>query len=360
MKTITVEVSKTYDVQIGAGLLDEAGRLLMGLAKSGTVAVVTDDVVDTLYASRLLGVLSVAGFKTVKFVFEHGERHKNADTYIRLLNFLADNQLTRSDTIVALGGGVVGDLAGFAASTYLRGIRLVQIPTTVLAAVDSSVGGKTAIDLDAGKNLAGTFYQPDLVICDTSLMDTLTDETFRDGLAEVIKYAVIADTELFSLLQKPIRPQLEEIIARCVTVKRDVVTIDEKEAGPRKLLNFGHTVGHAIEARSGYTILHGHAVAAGMAITAHAAVKMGICGEKTALDLVALIASLGLPTTSAFSPAELAAEALHDKKRTGDTITLVLPQAIGTCVLQQTPTNQLERFISLGLQGGIKHEADDH
>ena len=198
MRTIQVNASRSYEIHIGAGLLPEAGEKIRPFCPGGLCAVVTDDIVDGLYADRLEQSLASADLRVVKFVFSHGEQGKNAENYLSLLNFLAESGLTRADCVVALGGGVPGDLAGFAAATYLRGVGFVQIPTTLLAAVDSSVGGKTAIDLPAGKNLAGAFYQPDLVLCDTDTLATLPDKQFRAGCAEVIKYAMLFDAEMFS------------------------------------------------------------------------------------------------------------------------------------------------------------------
>ncbi len=350
MKKITVNTSKVYDILIGAGLLDKAGDCVAHVTKGRSAAIVTDDHVDALYGDRLAGSLSGAGFSVVKHVIPHGEPSKNAANFIALLNFLAHAQLTRPDAVIALGGGVVGDLAGFAASAYMRGIGFIQIPTTLLAAVDSSVGGKTAIDLDSGKNLAGSFYQPDLVLCDYALLDTLSEDCYRDGLAEVIKYGIIADAKLFDMLNPPVKLRIEEIIARCVTIKRDVVTIDEKEQGQRKLLNFGHTIGHAVETCSNYEISHGKAVAIGMAIISRASSKMGICDEATSRQIVALIKSFGLPVTTEFSAGELTGAALSDKKRTGGIITLVVPEQIGMCVLRETPVSELAYIIGLGLK----------
>ena len=275
MRTIQVNASRSYEIHIGAGLLPEAGEKIRPFCPGGLCAVVTDDIVDGLYADRLEQSLASADLRVVKFVFSHGEQGKNAENYLSLLNFLAENGLTRADCVVALGGGVPGDLAGFAAATYLRGVGFVQIPTTLLAAVDSSVGGKTAIDLPAGKNLAGAFYQPDLVLCDTDTLATLPDKQFRAGCAEVIKYAMLFDAEMFSDLMvsgPAFRP--ESVIARCVEFKREIVTADEFDRGCRQLLNLGHTVGHAVEKLSGFTVLHGQAVAIGMSVIARA------CAEK--------------------------------------------------------------------------------
>ena len=213
MKTVTVSASRRYDILIERGLLRRAGELVRGVTNAGTVMLVSDDSVWPLYGEAVQKSLVDAGFSVCRFVFPHGESSKCAKTYLALLDALCENQLTRADAVVALGGGVVGDLTGFAASTYLRGIGFIQIPTTLLAAVDSSVGGKTAIDLPAGKNLAGTFYQPCLVLCDPDCLDSLPDEIFRDGCAEVIKYAVLGNAPFFDELKNtPPRTHLEHII----------------------------------------------------------------------------------------------------------------------------------------------------
>jgi 3-dehydroquinate synthase len=275
------------------------------------------------------------------FIFPHGEHSKSIETLASLLSFLAEHKVARNDTIAALGGGVTGDLTGFAAACYMRGIKFVQIPTTLLAMVDSSVGGKTGINLPAGKNLAGAFYQPQAVLCDISTLDTLSDETFRDGCAEIIKYGVLADRNLFNT---PIRENLEYVIARCVEIKRDIVNEDEFEAGRRKLLNLGHTVGHAIEKLSGYTVTHGHAVAAGMAIVSRAS------GCPDAPEIITMLERYRLPINTAYNAQELARACLSDKKRAGDCITMIFPERIGQCVLKNIPVNELEPLIQRGLE----------
>ena len=238
MKTVTVSASRRYDILIERGLLRRAGELVRGVTNAGTVMLVSDDSVWPLYGETVQKSLAAAGFSVCRFVFPHGESSKCAKTYLALLDALCENRLTRADAALALGGGVVGDLTGFAASTYLRGIGFIQIPTTLLAMVDSSVGGKTAIDLPAGKNLAGTFYQPWLVLCDPDCLDSLPDEIFRDGCAEVIKYAVLGNAPFFEELNRtPPHAQLEHIIETCVRMKRDIVAQDEFDRGQRQLLN---------------------------------------------------------------------------------------------------------------------------
>jgi 3-dehydroquinate synthase len=350
MKTITVNASRIYDIIIGAGILDEAGILIRKTVGGQTAAVITDDTVAALYGKRLADNLEKNGYRVVQYVFPHGEASKNADTFLSVLNFFAEEKLSRTDIVIALGGGVTGDIAGFAASCYMRGVPFIQIPTTLLAMVDSSVGGKTAINLSAGKNLAGTFYQPELVLCDISLLSTLATDVFRDGCAEVIKYGVIADYALFRALETPIAEQLEDVIARCVEIKRDIVAEDEFENGNRKLLNFGHTVGHAIELLSGYQISHGHAIAAGMAAETHAAVRMGICEAHCLRDILDMLRRYGLPDNTPFEADKIARACLSDKKRDGGSITMIFPVETGKCVLKEIPVSELEAVIRLRLE----------
>jgi 3-dehydroquinate synthase len=349
MKTITVHASRTYNIHIGRGLLDHAGTYTECLSGVQKIAVVTDDQVDALYSARLLSSLSHGGYATCIFVIPHGEASKSAGNYIRLLNFLAENKLTRSDAIFALGGGVVGDLAGFAAATYQRGIRFVQVPTTLLAAVDSSVGGKTAIDLDAGKNLAGAFWQPSLVLCDCDTLRTLDAAIFRDGCAEVIKYGIIRDRVLFDKLRAPVQDQVDDIIARCVEIKRDIVCADEFDTGLRQILNFGHTVGHAIEACSHYTLSHGSAVAAGMVIISRAAMAMGICSPECFNAVHDMVLRYDLPDRSPYPAETLLAVMRSDKKRSGNTINLILPEQIGKCTIHTADIARLEDILKAGI-----------
>jgi 3-dehydroquinate synthase len=350
MQTINVKASGSYDVIISAGLLFESGNYIKKSVGGSAAAIITDDKVYPLYGQEVENSLSDAGYNTVKYIIKNGEASKNAANYIKILNFLSDNRLTRSDVVVALGGGVVGDLAGFAAATYLRGIHLIQIPTTLLAAVDSSVGGKTAIDLDAGKNLAGAFYQPDLVLCDYSAMSTLDETVLRDGCAEIIKYGVIADKELFYKLFTPVNEQLEDIIARCVLIKRDIVCEDERDNGVRRLLNFGHTIGHAAEVCSGYNIPHGSAVSMGMAAFSRACAAAGICSPACCEEIVGLLKRYKLPTEVPFDCEELFDAALSDKKRSDSIINIVVPVEIGRCVVKKITLDELKEIIRLGIK----------
>ena len=350
MTTIEVNTSRSYHVEIGAGLLSELGPKVAALGKANKVCIVSDSNVWPLYGAAADASLRLAGLETCSFVFPAGEASKNAGTFLELLNFLAENHLTRSDILVALGGGVVGDLTGFAAACWLRGVRFVQVPTTLLAAVDSSVGGKTAIDLPAGKNLAGAFCQPSLVLCDTDCLATLPGEVFRDGCAEVIKTAILFDEPLFmELVRDGLTFDRERVIAACVSHKRDIVTADEFDRGQRNLLNLGHTFGHAAETLSDFTVSHGKAVAIGTAIAARAAVECRFCDQGTATRIMWLLEKCGLPIFTHHSAAELTEAALSDKKRSRDTINLVLPRRIGECALCPTPISELESQIQSGL-----------
>ena len=349
MKTVTVNASTKYDVLIGENLLDNIGTIIKEKIGACRICIVTDDTVSELYGKRAEDSLQQADFDTVTFVFPHGEESKNTSTLIELTEFLAKNRFTRSDAIVALGGGVVGDLAGFAASVYLRGIKFVQVPTTLLAAVDSSVGGKTAVDLVAGKNLMGAFHQPSLVICDVKTLDTLPSQTFSDGCAEVIKYGVINDRAFFDELKLGIKNNIENVIAQCVAHKADIVAQDEFDKGCRQLLNLGHTVGHAIEAYSNFEISHGSAVAIGMVVVTRIAVALDLCKSSELDELIFILKSNGLPTNCPYSAMVLAEIATVDKKRSGDAISFVVPYGIGNCQLMKISVDELVSFISKGL-----------
>ena len=349
MKTVHIDASRSYDVRIGRGLLDDCGRQIAERVRCASAAVVADDTVYALYGERVCASLEAAGVHTVCYVFPHGEKSKNLLEYAKILNFLAENRVTRADALIALGGGVTGDLGGFAAATYLRGIPFVQLPTTLLAAVDSSVGGKTAVDLPAGKNLAGAFYQPELVLCDLDTLDSLPREIFLDGCAEVIKYAVLGSRELFALLADiPSGKGLEEVTARCVEMKRDFVQSDELDRGARQMLNLGHTFGHAAEASSRFTLSHGKSVAIGMAMILRAACSRGLCSAETRDAVIALLQRYGLPTECPY-PADMLLGALSaDKKIFGTRLNLVVPTDIGACRLLPVGVDELSGWLRDG------------
>lgn len=350
MKTIMISASKQYNVKIDAGLLSALGRETADICKSTKAAIVSDSTVWPLYGEAAQKSLEDAGFQVVSYVFPAGESSKSGSVYLSLLNFLAENQMTRSDCLVALGGGVVGDMTGFAAATYLRGIAYIQVPTTLLAAVDSSVGGKTAIDLPAGKNLAGAFYQPRLVLCDTDVLNTLPEDIFRDGCAEVIKYGILYDPELFSHLSRNgLSFDREAVISRCVELKRNVVMEDEFDTGLRMKLNLGHTIGHGVEAQSHFSLSHGKAVAIGIAVVTRSAAKLGVCDAACRDQILAVLDLFGLPTRAACTAEEIYRCALSDKKRCGGTVSLIVPERIGRCIIRRTPVCELQSFVEAGL-----------
>jgi 3-dehydroquinate synthase len=350
MKTVRVNTTKPYLIKIGSNLLQTIGAEVTALGGVTKVCIVSDSNVFPLYGEIVLNSLEQAGFTVTHFVFPAGEQMKNAQTFLELLNHLASSEVTRSDCIVALGGGVVGDLAGFTASCYLRGIRLVQVPTTLLAAVDSSVGGKTAIDLDAGKNLVGAFWQPSLVICDTDTLNTLSKDIFRDGCSEVIKYAVLYDPDLFEeLMVSGMDFDREAVITRCVEWKRDVVAKDEYDTGCRMKLNLGHTIGHGVEAKSDFSISHGKGVSIGMAIVARAAAKFGMCDDICRLKIQNILTRFQLPVSTDYAAEEIYTYTLSDKKRAGSYIRLIIPREIGRCDIVPTPITELKTFIEAGL-----------
>ncbi|NLV86806.1 MAG: 3-dehydroquinate synthase [Clostridiales bacterium] len=351
IKSVRINAGKGYDVSIGENLLGSCGDVIGKTINPCRAAIITDSNVERLFLSTVADSLENEGFSVSTFSFPAGEQSKSIGTLSNILEFLGESRLTRTDCVLALGGGVTGDLAGFAAGTYLRGIRYVQIPTTFLAAVDSSVGGKTGINLMTGKNLAGVFVQPEAVICDVSCVKQLPDEVFADGAAEAIKTGILSGEDLFSLFETgDVKPSLAEIIKMCVTFKGSIVEADEFEAGLRKTLNLGHTVGHAIEKCSNYAISHGHAVAAGMAVIARAADRLGFSSTPVAPRIEKTLIRNSLPIYTDFSAENLTAAALSDKKRSGEEITLVIPDSIGRCYLKKIPVSTLHSVINAGLE----------
>ncbi len=341
MRSIHIQAGN-YDVLVGGGLLRQAGERLRSLGRKGKAFIVSDDTVYALYGQPLASALEAAGFQTAHYIFPHGEQHKTMSTLSCVLEAMAASDMTRADFAVALGGGVVGDVTGFAAAVYMRGIPFVQIPTTLLSAVDASVGGKTAVDLSRGKNLAGAFHQPCLVLCDTDILRALPPSLTAEGSAEMIKCGVLADPDLFDSMENGAwRRDLESAVSACVAIKARLVDEDPFDNGARQLLNLGHTFGHAVEALSLFTISHGQAVAAGTVMAFRAA------GLDPAPMLRAAKAC-GLMTESPYSWQELSQAALHDKKRRGGKITLVLPERIGKCALKTIPVEELPDYFRRG------------
>ena len=344
MTTIEVNASTKYKVHIGKGLLGTSGEMISKVISPCKAAIISDDKVFPLYGKAVRESLENCGFSVVEYAFPNGEASKNISTFAEILEFLASSKLSRTDIVVALGGGVVGDMAGFCAAAYLRGIRFVQIPTTVLAACDSSVGGKTAIDLMAGKNLAGAFHQPSIVICDTDTFNTLDDRQVSCGYAEIIKYGIICDEKLFEDLLCD-EKDIEKILSVCVSIKRDIVERDEKESWDRKLLNLGHTLGHAVEKHSAFTLTHGEAVAIGMVMISKISEAHGF-GENITERLLPMLSHYRLPCEYDITDKELFDIATGDKKVDGSSITLVLPERIGKCRLEKFTLAEFFEIIS--------------
>lgn len=352
-KAVTIGTKEPYPVIIGDNLLSECGEIISGEIKPCRAALISDENVMSLYGQNVAASLEGARFSVSVFTFPAGELSKTPETLFSILDFLAMNEFDRSDVIVALGGGVVGDIAGFASAIYMRGMQLVQIPTSLLAMVDSSVGGKTGVDLEKGKNLVGAFKQPSIVICDAEVQKSLPDEQFACGMGEIIKYAMICDEKLFELLsQTSGRKALSEetrknIISRCVEIKGDIVARDEFDKGERQLLNFGHTIGHAVEKLSDYKIGHGQAVGIGMAMMTDISEKLGLCPAGTKNRLIEVLKKFELPYASDFSPKALADAIVMDKKRRGDEITLIMTEKIGTCFCKNVAVSEIEGLMNM-------------
>lgn len=343
MKTLRVNLpNREYDIKIENGILNQAGKLVKEIINPCRVAVVTDSNVGPLYAQKLLSSLAAAGFQPHLTTVPAGESSKSLEVLSSLYNKILDTGITRSGLIIALGGGVVGDLTGFCASTLLRGIPFVQIPTTLLAQVDSSVGGKVAVNLPKGKNLVGTFYQPKLVIIDPTCLETLSDRTFSDGMAEVIKYGVILDEDFFKKLEslpsrQGIMDIIDDVIFRSCQLKKMVVEEDELDLGRRMILNFGHTFGHAIEKKYNFTdYTHGEAVAAGMVMAAEYGENTGISAPGTALRIRKLVSAFNLPQDVAIDSQSFLDAVKVDKKGEGNIVSLVIPEKIGKVILKRT------------------------
>lgn len=346
MLTIPVGLGeRSYPIHIGAGLLDQAGGYIREALGECAAAIVTDDHVAPLYLERVTKSMEEAGFHTVSIVLPHGEPTKSLQSLTQLYTFFSENHITRKDMVVALGGGVIGDLSGLAAATWLRGVRFVQIPTTLLAQVDSSVGGKVAVDLPQGKNLVGAFWQPSLVLCDPDTLKTLTDDYWHDGLGEVVKYGCICDEPLFALLEQhacggreALMAVMDQILRHCIQAKADVVAQDERDTGLRMTLNFGHTIAHAVETCQHYTgYRHGEAVAIGMHVISHLAESRGMCEQGTSERLDRLLAASGLPMALPDIPEPDLLKAMsQDKKNEGKALNIILLDRIGACRIHKT------------------------
>lgn len=346
---LTVQTAKPYSILLERGLLAQTGKHCLPLFSTGTRAmVISDSNVFPLYGETVMDSLRQAGYEVHSCVFPAGEQSKLLSTVETFYRALAENGFTRSDFIVALGGGVTGDMAGFAAATFLRGIDFVQIPTTLLAQVDSSVGGKTGVDLPFGKNLVGAFHQPRLVLIDPDTLSTLPPHFFADGMGEVIKYGCIRRPALFKyLMEEDAREHLEEVIYECVDCKRQVVEADALDKGERMILNFGHTLGHALEKLHGFSGLsHGEAVGIGMVLIAKAGERAGLTAPGTSEKIVTLLERYNLPTATDRNMDELAKATALDKKSAGKNLRLILLHDIGDAYIYTIPAADLQMFLS--------------
>lgn len=346
MKKLTVNVGKSYEILIERGLLKQAGALISHVTKAKRIAIITDSNVAPLYESTIRESLKSAGFNVFTHTFPAGESSKTLSSIGEMLEFMAENSLDRKDLVVALGGGVCGDMAGYAAASYLRGIDFVQIPTTLLAQIDSSVGGKTGVDLPQGKNLCGAFHQPILVIIDPDVLSTLSDKFFVDGMGEAIKYGCIKSRKIFDKLKKEnAKDFVEQLIFECVDIKREVVENDEKEQGERALLNFGHTFGHAIEKYYNFRgFSHGEAVSIGMVMAAKIGEELGVTDIGTAEEIGHLLTKCKLPNSTTAQFENLIEAMGADKKRDGDSINFVLLNSIGKSFIYPMKMNQFQEL----------------
>ncbi len=339
MKQILINTSTKYNVTVGKDLLCRVHEIFSDL-NGRSVVLVTDDNVDALYADTVIS--SLENICTVyKFVFKNGEESKNINTLYQILEFCAASGLDRTSALVALGGGVVGDISALASALYMRGIAFYNIATSLLAMIDSSVGGKAAIDLPSGKNLAGVFKQPHGVICDVDVLSTLPAEVFTGGMGEAIKYNVLYGTDIDC--------DLQTLVCGCVQAKNECVSADEFDRGNRAYLNLGHTPAHAIESCSDYTVPHGLAVGTGLAIMVRASEKMGWCTSDTKDKILDMLRRHSLPLTTEYSAKQLADKIRSDKKAEGDGVTFIIPEQIGKCGMKKIKFEDIEDFISQGL-----------
>lgn len=342
---VTIHTSLPYDVLIGGGILNDIGQLLRNVSQAQRVMLITDNNVDALYGDITLRSLADSGFEVFRYVFQNDMTSKNLKTLEAILEYSAKQHITRNDLMIALGGGVTGDITGFAASVYMRGISFVQIPTTLLAAVDASVGGKTAVNLQHGKNLVGTFWQPKLVVVDTDIIRALPDTIFNNGMSEVIKHGIIGDSAILNYIDEGnVINKLDQLIRRNIEVKRDIVERDEFESGIRMKLNFGHTVAHAIEKLSDYEISHGVAVGTGMVYEALLSHKLGLCDISVLEEIRRHCMSYSLFIKQNITP-DIINAMKNDKKNSDGKITFALPTAIGNIEIVRLEANNVFEIL---------------
>ncbi len=348
MKIINVKTNDSYDVYIERGILSETGKYVRKVSRAVRAAIISDSNVAPIYAERVEKSLRENGFETSLFVFEAGEERKRLSTVEQMYAHFFDNDMTRSDIVVALGGGVVGDMAGYAAASYLRGIDFVQIPTSLLAQVDSSVGGKTGVDLSVGKNLVGAFKQPKAVLIDPDTLDTLPQKFFNDGMGEVIKYGCIRSRTLFERLEKENAMDfIDDIIYECISIKSLVVEHDTLDTGERAILNFGHTFGHALEKLYNYSgITHGEAVGVGAFLITQITEKKGITEAGSAERIYKLLKKYNMATSTEFSINDIVKATRGDKKSSGKGISFIFLRSIGDCFIQRIENSDVKEFFA--------------
>lgn len=347
LKEITIKTNNPYKILIGENLLQYSGEYVKKFTQAKKVLIITDNIVYDLYANIISISLKDAGFKVFYFIFNHGEQSKNLKNVEKIYSYLVENEFTRSDLIIALGGGVAGDIAGFAAATYMRGIDYIQIPTTLLSQIDSSIGGKTGVNLLQGKNLVGAFYQPRLVLIDINTLNTLSNEIISDGMAEAIKYALIKSSSLFYKIKNySLNDIILELIIECINIKKEIVEKDENELGNRKLLNFGHTLGHAIEKFYNYSrYSHGQAVAIGIASIVRSCEKLSLTKKGTYCELISVLKKYNLPYSIDCNIDDLVSIAKTDKKASGQCLDIILIESIGTSYVKRISKVDFKKYI---------------
>lgn len=356
MSDVRVNASTGYNIVIKNGLLKDIGAHISAFSKPVKVMIITDSNVDKLYSDNITKALKPFKFDVYNFVFKAGEGSKNFKTYMQAVSALNQNNFSKSDIIIGFGGGVACDLAGFVAATYLRGLRLVMVPTSLLCDVDASVGGKNAVDYEKIKNQVGTIYQPLSVLIDPQLLKTLPEKIFNDGMAEVIKYAIIDNMvvgkyKFFDLLESQnIEKSLEDIITASVAIKAKIVEDDEFDTGKRHILNLGHTFGHALEFASGYKMSHGVAVANGIDIICRYSVKSSKMDRSEYERIIKLLKKFSLIKKIKYTPHELESSLVHDKKIRGKNINLIVPYGIGDVRIDKTECSKLSSILKTSLQ----------
>ena len=348
MKTVKVQSSRPYDIIIEKGAINDVAKFIPDiLSAPRKICVITDSTVRTQYAEVVTASLRNAGYDTFKILFPSGEHSKNLTTYSNMLDALSDEAFTRGDLILALGGGTVGDIAGFVAGTYMRGVNYIYVPTTLLAIIDSSLGGKTGLNLIGGKNLAGIFWTPSVVIVDPLVLETLPEDNLRDGLAEALKFAIISDSSLVT----PIKDRnYSYIIDRCISIKRPLVEVDEYDTGLRQLLSFGALIGNAIEKLSSYSTSHGEAIAVGMVAEARAAYNAGYSKVDVTSEIENTLNDFGFDTEINYKGEDLYRLALLDKKIRDGFVNIIVPDVIGKCSIRKITLPELENYVMSAIE----------